>query len=369
MTVPTHRRRRRATSSATIHDVARAAGVSTATVSRVLAGNYPVAAATRQRVMEAVEALDYTANVHARGLSGVAAGPIAVLLGDITGPSFAALAQGVEREARARGRLCLVGTTESDPEREVALIELMRQQQAAAVILPGGTYNLADHEDEVARYARSFLTAGGRIVLCGRPALADRDSGALAIGYDNEAGAAAVARVVLDVGHRRFLLMPGPDGLSTAEERLNGFRGVLAAGGVAAADVMVRWALFEREAARETLLRALDEHGEGAPPFTAVLCGSDITASGVLEGLRSRGLRCPEDVSVTGYDDIPAAADMNPALTTVRVPYEEMGALAVQLALDKADHALNEDGGGARTSLRTRVVLRDSVAPPRQSAE
>src|SRR4051795_50823 len=122
MAEPTTRRRRRGIPRATIRDVASAAGVSTATVSRVLAGNYPVAAGTRRRVLEAVENLDYTANVHARGLSGGAAGPIAVLLGDITGPSFAALAQGVEREARARGRLCLVGTTEKDPEREVALI-------------------------------------------------------------------------------------------------------------------------------------------------------------------------------------------------------------------------------------------------------
>lgn len=353
------RRRRRTTSTATIRDVADAAAVSTATVSRVLAGNYPVAEETRKRVLEAIERLDYTANVHARGLSGGAQGPIAVLLGDITGPSFAALAQGVEREARARGRLCLVGTTESDPEREVALLELMREQQAAGVVLPGGSWNLPAHEEQVTRFARSFRAAGGRIVLCGRPELAEPDSGAMTIRYENESGAAAIAGLTVTAGHRRFLLLPGMDGYSTADERLRGFRSVLSGGGIADADIMVRHATFTRESARQAVLRALDEQSaRGDAPFTAVLSGSDIMAAGVLEALRSRGLRCPDDVSVTGYDDIQGAADMNPALTTVRVPYEEMGALAVRCALS--------DDGTESTPLSTTVVERDSVAPPRQ---
>lgn len=356
------RRRRRTTSTATIRDVANAAAVSTATVSRVLAGNYPVAKETRKRVLEAIEELDYTANVHARGLSGGAQGPIAVLLGDITGPSFAALAQGVEREARARGRLCLVGTTESDPEREVALLELMREQQAAGVVLPGGSWNLPAHEEQVIRFARSFRAAGGRIVLCGRPELAEPDSGAATIRYENESGAAAVARLTVAAGHRRFLLLPGMDGYSTAEERLRGFRSVLTEGGIADADITVRHATFTRESARRAILRALDEQlARGDAPFTAVLSGSDIMAAGVLEALRSRGLRCPDDISVTGYDDIPGAADMNPALTTVRVPYEEMGALAVRCAL-------TDDRTETNAPLPTTVVERDSVAPPPQPA-
>ncbi|MEU4160861.1 LacI family DNA-binding transcriptional regulator [Actinoplanes sp. NPDC026670] len=344
----TVRDKRGAGGPATIHDVANAAGVSIATVSRVLAGNYPVAEATRVRVLKAVTKLDYTANVHARRLLGVAPGPIAVLLGDITGPSFAALARGVEREAYNRERLCLIGTTDGDPERELALVETMRQQQAAAVILPGGAWDLDEYPQQMARYARSLRAVGGRIVLCGRPPLDEPAPNAISVRYDNEAGAAAVARVPLQAGHRRFLLLPGPAGLSTAEERLAGYRSALTG-----AEVLVRRAEFHREAAREAVLAALDEHPTG---FTAVLCGTDVMAAGALEGLRSRGLRCPEDVSVTGYDDIPGARDMNPALTTVRVPYEEMGALAVTLAL--------AESAPATQLLETRVVIRDSVAPP-----
>lgn len=350
----TIRDKRGARSPATIHDVAQAAGVSIATVSRVLAGNYPVAEATRTRVLKAVDRLDYTANVHARHLLGVAPGPIAVLLGDITGPSFAALARGVEREAFAQGRLCLIGTTENDPQRELALMETMRQQQAAAVILPGGAWDLAEYPQQMARYARLLKAVGGRIVLCGRPPVDEPDSNAISIRYDNEDGAAAVARVPVEAGHRRFLLLPGPSGLSTAEERLAGFRRTLAEAGIGGSDVLVRRAEFNRDAARDAVLAALDEHPDG---FTVVLCGTDVMAAGVLEGLRSHSLRCPRDVSVTGYDDIPGARDMNPALTTVRVPYEEMGALAVTLALADAD------APPATELLPTRVIVRDSVAP------
>lgn len=358
---PGTRRRRRGLPSTTIHDVAQAAGVSTATVSRVVSGNYPVAAGTRERVMAAIESLDYAVNAHARSLSAAAKGPIAVLLGDITGPSFAALASGVEREARARGQLCLVGTTEGDPERELALIELLRQQQAAAVILPGGVWDVAEYDEQIVRYARSLQAVGGRVVLCGRPTLSDPDSGAISIHYDNEAGAAAVAQVPLQAGHRRFLLLPGADGLSTAEERLRGFRRALSKSGIADEAVMVRRIGFYRDQARDTVLEALGEDSvttEAPLPFTAILCGSDVMATGALEALRSRGLRCPEDVSVTGYDDIPGAQDTNPALTTVHVPYEEMGVLAVQLALDAGEDVAVPE------VMRTHVVVRESVAPP-----
>ncbi|MBT0773493.1 LacI family DNA-binding transcriptional regulator [Kineosporia sp. J2-2] len=351
------RRRRRSsgTTAATIRDVAREAGVSTATVSRVLAGNYPVAAATRERVMEAVNRLDYTANPYARGLSGAASGPIAVLLGDITGPSFAAIAQGAEREGRAEGRLCLVGTTDGDPERELALIELMREQKAAAVILPGGTWNTREYHRQIARYSSSLRASGGRLVLCGRPEL-ENDTDAISIQYDNEAGAAAVARYAAQAGHRRFLLLPGAKGFSTADERLSGYRKALREARIDEDDVVVRHALYDRDQARRAVLDVFDTLPGPRRP-TVVLCGADVMAAGALEALRSRGLRCPHDVSVTGYDDVPGARDLNPALTTVRVPYEDMGARAVRMAL-------YEGVPGKPVHLRTELVVRDSVAPP-----
>lgn len=344
--------------AATIHDVARDAGVSIATVSRVLAGNYPVAKETRRRVLAAVDALHYAANPNARRLRGAAPSPIAVLLGSITGPSFAALAQGVEHEARTRGRICLIGATGGDADLELEMVELMRRQQASAIILPGGYWRDTEHRERMEQYARLLASEGGRLVLCGNRRLQDHAEDAIVIRYDNEGGAERVAQRIVDAGHRRVLMLPGMRVSDTAAQRLDGFTRALTRGDIV--DVLVRETPFDREPAKAAVLAVLDELSPGGdpPPFTAVLCGTDQMAAGVLEALRERGLRCPEDVSVTGFDDIPGARDLNPALTTVRVPYEEMGALAVQMAL-------GDDDLGLTAELETQVIDRMSVAAPR----
>ena len=342
----------------TIHDVARSAQVSIATVSRVLAGNYPVAAATRERVLASVDALHYSANPNARRLRGAAPQPVAVVLGSITGPSFAALAEGVEREARMLDRICLIGVTGGDADRELELVEAMRRQQASAIILPGGYWHSDTHRDRMARIADLLAAEGGRLVLAGNRTLAGRTDSAIPIRYDNSGGARRVAECAIAAGHRRALLLPGPMTLDAATERLDAFRSAF---DPEKSHVWVRVTEgFDRDPAKAALLSALDELSEigKPPPFTAVICGTDQMAAGVLEGLRERGLRCPQDVSVTGFDDIPSARDLSPALTTVRVPYDEMGAISVQVALNNSSDAQG-------VLLPTTVIERSSIAPPR----
>lgn len=340
-----------------IHDVAAEAGVSIATVSRVIAGNYPVAKKTRERVELAVAKLNYSANPNAQRLRGVDIAPVAVLLGSITGPSFAALAQGVEAEARDRGRICLIGTTGSDYERELELVELMRRQGVEAVILPGGVWASPDHHDRMAALAKTLAKEGKHLVFCGPRTLEDHGEDAIDIRYDNEGGAREIAAHVVAKGHRNVLLMSGVPNGATAIERLRGFRSALEAGG--AQEYGVIETSFDREPAREALLAHLREIVPvgSRPPFTAVLCGTDQVAMGVLDALHEHGLRCPEDVSITGFDDVPSARDLSPALTTIRVPYEELGALAVRHALD--------DPRTTAGMLPVELVVRDSVAAPR----
>jgi LacI family transcriptional regulator len=347
--------------AATIHDVARDAQVSIATVSRVLAGNYPVAAATRERVLASVDALNYAANPNARRLRGAAPSPVAVLLGSITGPSFAALAQGVEREARMLDRICLIGVTGGDAERELELVEAMRRQQASAIILPGGYWQSTEHRARMEQYADLLAREGSRLVLAGNRTLPGHAESIISIRYDNHGGASRVAGRLAAAGHRRALLLPGPFASDTARERLDAFRSAFDV--QPDAELLVRESeSFDREPSKAAVLDVLDElvPAGGLPPFTAIVCGTDQMAAGVLEALRERGLRCPEDISVTGFDDIPSARDLNPALTTVRVPYEEMGALAVRLALDEAPES-------HRALLETHVIDRASVAPPRNN--
>ncbi len=341
----------------TLSDVAVHAGVSSATVSRVLAGNYPVKAATRQRVLRAVRELNYVANTHARALAGVKMETVAFFLNDVRGPAFSEAAYGVEQEAARRGKLCLLGCTHEDPERELAFVQLMREQQAAAVILIGGIVDDESYRVRMAEIAHSLHGAGCRLVLCGRPPLGD-DVPAIVVEYDNEAGAYAATSHLLSHGHRRILHLTGPRGHTTIAGRENGYRRALADFGVPVDPVLVEYGRFSRQSGYEMARRRLG----GDRDFTAVFAGSDAMAAGVLEAFEEAGLRVPQDVSLVGYDDVELARDLRPQLTTVRVPYEELGRTAVRMALDGGRAP---DGRAVRHAvLGTHVVVRGSVARP-----
>ncbi|MEU1177816.1 LacI family DNA-binding transcriptional regulator [Streptomyces sp. NPDC005820] len=339
----------------TIRDVAQRAGVSVATVSRTLAGNYPVSAATRKRVMAAVESLHYVVNVHAKALSGQVAGPIALVLRDITGPSLAHVAAGVEQEAARRGRLSLVCATHGDPARENDLVQLMREQHAAAVVLVGGAVQDEAYFQRMAEYARALDAAGSRLVLVGRPPL-PTDLPVTVVDYDNRGGAFQAADHLFSQGHRRILFLGGDPGLSTGIQRREGHLHALRAHGVPYAEELDVPGLYTRVSGYRRTRDALKAGVE----FTGVVAGTDMVALGALAALRDAGLDVPGDVSVVGFDDVPFAADLIPSLTSVRVPYEELGRTAVRLALERTERMTGDD----HVILSTQLVIRQSVRPP-----
>ncbi|MDT0317493.1 LacI family DNA-binding transcriptional regulator [Streptomyces millisiae] len=340
----------------TIRDVARQAGVSVATVSRVLADNYPVTHATRAKVLRAVRQLDYVANAHAKALAGTGVETLALVLDDITWSAFAQIGAGVEQEAARRGRLCLVCTTQGDRQRELAVVNLMREQHAAAVILVGGIQYTAEYRERMSQFARSLDSVGSRLVLCGRPPLGE-DLPATVVEYDNEGGAYGATAHLLSLGHRGILFVGVQEGQSTADGRLVGYRRALADYQVPAVPALEREAVFQRDAGLRAVREALRER----VAFTAVFAATDMVALGALEALREAGRRVPEDVSLVGYDDIPMVSELTPRLTTVHVPYQELGRTAARLVLDR-----REGIGGAedRVRLSTHVVVRGSTAPP-----
>ncbi|WP_286258787.1 LacI family DNA-binding transcriptional regulator [Streptomyces graminofaciens] len=354
---PQRARRRRNSSDggdrpSTIRDVAAKAGVSVATVSRTLAGNYPVSTETRARVMAAVESLHYVVNVHAKALSGRVAGPIALVIKDITGPSLAHVAAGVEQEAADRGRLSLVCATHDDSAREDDLVQLMREQHAAAVVLVGGAVEDEAYQRRMAEYATALDAAGSRLVLVGRPPLPG-DLPVTVVGYDNRGGAFQAADHLLTAGHRRVLFLGGTPELSTSVQRRDGFLHALRAHGVPYADELELRGPFTRVSGYQRTREALESGLE----FTAIFAGTDMVATGALAALREAGLDVPGDVSLVGFDDVPFAADLSPALTTVRVPYEDLGRTAVRLALERSERLAGDD----HVVLSTQLVIRQSV--------
>ncbi|MEU0971051.1 LacI family DNA-binding transcriptional regulator [Streptomyces sp. NPDC005917] len=336
----------------TIHDVAARAGVSASTVSRVLGGVYPVSAATRTRVLRAVREMDYVADARAKAVAGAGTPTLAFVLEDITGPSFAHMAHGVEREAARLGYLSLVCSTDGDVRRELEFIGMMRAQRAAAVILVGGAADTPEYRERTRRTADSLASAGSRLVLCGRPPLGP-GAPVTVIEYDNEGGAHALVAHVLAQGHRRVLFLGGKRDHTTAMGRERGYLAAHRTRGFEPDPALLLHGDFTRDSGHRLMRQALAQKLE----FSAVVAATDMVAAGALTALHAAGLDVPGDVSVTGYDDIPFARDLHPALTTVHVPYEELGRLAVRTALGHGG-----ESAGEHLLLGTHVVVRDSVA-------
>ncbi|QFY13751.1 LacI family DNA-binding transcriptional regulator [Nonomuraea phyllanthi] len=336
----------------TIRDVAKRAGVSVATVSRVLTGSHPSAPATRSKVMRAVRELDYVANAHARGLAGVRPKSVAIVVNSVVSPHYAHVAQGVQDQAVREGRLCIVGTTGGDPERELATVQLMREEHAEAVILVGNIVADDAYRERMAGYARALALAGSQLVLCGRPPLGP-DVPAIVVEYDNTGGAHAITSHLLSAGHRRILFLGRRDGYTTPESRIAGYRQALAAHRVPHDPALEIEGAMERDEGYRMMRERL---ADGPRDFTAVFAVNDQIAAGARQALREQGLRVPRDVSLAGFDDLAPAADIG--LTTVHVPHEELGRTAVRLALESAT-----PGTARHLTLGTHIVVRDSVRP------
>ncbi|MEU0567728.1 LacI family DNA-binding transcriptional regulator [Nonomuraea sp. NPDC005983] len=330
----------------TLEDVARQAGVSLATASRVLNGSTrQVGAELRARVERAADELGYRANIAAQTLARGASNVIGLVVHDLTDPYFAALADGAMRAAAGEGLLVMVGTTHRDPEQEIAYVATLHAQRVRAVLLAGS--RVADPEvtgrlrQEIARY----LDSGGRVACVGQDLL-----GVDTVAPANRAGAAALARALAELGHTRFAVLAGPPQLMTASDRCAGFVEALDELGLPKPRVV--HGAFDRDGG----YAAASQTGDA----TCVFAVNDVMAVGALAAYRERGVRVPQDVSVAGFDDIATLRDQVPSLTTVRLPLKDMGARALELALTAEEAAVVEQVAGE-------VVLRESVRDVREA--
>lgn len=339
----------------TIRDVAAAAGVSAATVSRVLTGNRVVSPAVEKRVRQAMKDLDYVVNAQARALTGTGAGTVAILLPQMTSPFHNQVAEGVADEAATEGRLCLVCPTMGDPGVEMALAETMRERNTEAVVLIGGVQDIPEYRDRMTRLALALDAAGSRLVLCGRPTPGEQLP-VTVVEYDNEGGAFAAVSHLLSHGHERILLLNGPDGNTTSDGRRTGYERALRTYGIEPDPELMIAGDSTRDHVRQ---RMADLLAAGAPAFTAVFCWDDAVASGAMAAIRAAGMSIPGDISVIGYNDAPTALDVTPALTSVHIPALELGRNAIRLALHRADPL--KAGAAQHITLGTHIVIRDSV--------
>lgn len=331
---------------ATIQDVARDAGVSTATVSRVLSAPGLVAEATRARVMAAVDRLGYQPNFAAKSLRTLKTHKILVTVPDISNPFFSQVIRGVEEAARAAGYSVLLGDTRHEPEREEEYAAMLLRREADGLIflghrLPASLTEMAADPTRAApivngcEYSSELGVSGAHI--------------------DNAAAAAEAMAHLYGLGHRRVGVITGPLASPLSRDRLAGARRAAERAGEGAGLQVTHGDFSIESGLREAAaLLALPQRP------SALFCFSDEMAMGARQAIRQAGLACPADVSLVGFDDIRFAQHLDPPLTTVSQPMDRIGHEVVRLLLDILS---GRAAGLEHVTLPHALVVRGSTAP------
>jgi LacI family transcriptional regulator len=360
MTDSTTTRRRGASDKhhrVTLSDVARHAGVSLATASRALNGSSgrAVGDGLRARVVAAARELDYSPDANAQAMARGRTATIGLIVHDIADPYFSSIAAGITAAADEGGYAVTLANTHHDQVRELHFVQTLQNQRARAIILAGGRHDDDEANDRLRAALRGYRERGGTVAMIGQPIL-----GVSTVLVDNTGGGAELARALHGLGYRRFGVLAGPQRHLTARERTTGFLGALAEVGVDVPPDAVVHSDFTRAGGYGALAELLDR----APEVELVFAVNDVMAVGAMSAARDSGIAVPGRLAFAGFDDISTLHDVNPALTTVHLPLEEMGRLVTPLALDA--------GAGPRHVVVTgQVILRDSTParlPTRQPA-
>ncbi|MFF0152774.1 LacI family DNA-binding transcriptional regulator [Micromonospora sp. NPDC005203] len=310
---------------ATLSDVARQAGVSPATASRVInCSSKPVTDELRDRVLAAVAELQYVPNAHAQLLARSHRGAVGVIVHDVSDPYVAEITRGLQRVATDQGRLLMICNSYRDPDRELEYVELLRGHQVAALILAGSGYHDEAFTRQLNEKLAAYEASGGRVAVIGR-----HEHSGDAVMPDNRTGGYLAGRELCGLGHQVIGVVAGPHNLTTTTDRLAGLRQALREQGRDLPERRIRYAEFDRDGGAEATARLLDAD----PELTAIVALNDSMAIGSLATLRARGLAVPQQISVVGFDDMPIARDVTPALTTVRLPLVDLGVRAMSLVL------------------------------------
>jgi LacI family transcriptional regulator len=303
----------------TLQQVADHAGVSLATASRALHGsNRTVRPELRDRVLASARTLQYSSHGPAQALARSTTSLVGLIVHDVTDPYFSAIAAGAMRVAREYDLLVMLADTVREPALELDYLSRLRAQRARAVLLAGSGHADPAFTARLTDSLAAFAETGGRIAAISHPELTTVDR----VQPDNRGGAALVAGHFADLGHRSIGVVTGPAGLTTVQDRLDGFRAEL--------DRLdlPEPAVVAGDFTRDGAYAAVPELLAGRPDVTAIFALTDLMAAGTLARLRELNRT---DIAVAGFSDIPLAADLG--LTTVHLPLPDLGGEAMRLVL------------------------------------
>ena len=346
-------RREPAPSRVTLRDVARVADVHPGTASRALnvETRSLVNEETARRVLDAAEELGYHPNPIARGLKTNRSYTIGVLIPDLTNPLFPPILRGIEDRLEEDGYTALIANTDNDPERERIDWQAMRARQVDGIVTATAR---RDHEllDEL-------LDSDIPLVLVNRRTADGRVPSATA---DDAQGIRLAVEHLVAAGHTRIGHVAGPLELSTGLDRHDGFIAAMRDSGAEADPelIVVSRAFTEGEGAR-----ACAELLASGGGLTAIVAANDLIALGCYDVFADRGIRCPQEISITGFNDMPFADRFSPPLTTIRIPHYEIGTAAAQLMLAQLQA---DDSEPSEVRLQPELVVRESTGPPGPTA-
>jgi LacI family transcriptional regulator len=333
----------------TLRDVAQLAGVHAATASRALNPKTRplVNADTARKVLKAAETLGYLPNPIARSLKTSKSSTVGLVIPDLTNPLFPPIVRGIEDVLSPAGYSAWIVNTDNDPERERAQIESLRSRQVEGLIV--ATARL-DHP-----LLRRLYEQGLKMVLVNR-----RVDGVdmPSITADDSAGIGLAVQHLVDLGHRRIAHLAGPQTTSTGVVRARAFRYAVRDHGLADDPSLIAYCDYWTETEGARALRGLLDGGQ---QFTAVVAGNDLIALGCYDVFAERGIDCPEQISVVGFNEMPFLDKMRPPLTTIALPHYEIGAEAARMLLEVID---TPDRPPRSVLLPTSLVIRQSTAPP-----
>ncbi len=333
-------------SAPTLHDVARRAGVSTATVSRCLNTPQLVAESTREAVLRAVDELGYTPHFGGRALASNRSNTIGAVIPTMENAIFARGLQAFQETLADAGVTLLVASSSYDAVREFEQIRALVGRGVDGLLLigsarPAATYAFLD------RRRIPYVMAWNH-----RP-----NQSGCHVGFDNRQAAIEMTRKVIALGHRRIAMIAGiTRDNDRALDRVDGVREAVIQAGLAVEDLQIVEARYSLNSGGEACAALL----ERGPRPTAIICGNDVLAVGAIMMARSLGLNLPEALSITGMDDIELARIVTPSLTTIHVPHRRMGSTAARALLAIRDGVTDCPGA----LIDTHLVMRDSLAPP-----
>jgi LacI family transcriptional regulator len=339
-------------SMVTIRDVAKLAGVAPITVSRVINDSEEVNPATRQRVKKAVEELNYVPNILAKSLRSKRSHTIALVVSDVTNPFYTTIARGVEDTAAQSGFHVILCNTDENPDKEANYINILLQRRVDGIIISPTT----DNRKQLASLKRQQVPC----VLIDRQVPGCKSD---VVRCDSREGARRLIWHLLHLDHRRIAMISGPRGISTADDRVEGYCQALRERGLPVEERLIKRGGYKQTSGYQLTQELLKDQ----PRPTAIFAANNFIAVGALQALREAGLNVPEDMALVCFDDIPQASLIYPFLTVVAQPAYEMGKVAAELLLERLAGKRNRKV--REVMLETELIVRKScgqeLAPAR----